>query len=349
MNNRLVEQIINCLQKRLGINKKEKDVPPDERKATVIRDGNKITIIPKSNVEYIPNFVINDSDAFEKILEKYLNAVRNTNIKSTKMDERHNEKYFLFNVWKNATNSDFQKPEKFINRYTNFILDDTFSQYDDLTPLGHYEDNILMVRREQDDYGFETPYIMHLSLTDGKHIYNLPWVRYGISNNKLGEKIAYIYALQRMEPSSDEEYNQKINKILNRANKGVKKYRNVTPSAVSALAIFFGMLEKEGIKAIKAPDFLIGRYNRFANADTQEETDRIQTNLTNKFLRNFLRLSEQFDNIKVETGIGNGIDSFLCISLDKMQGCDNEFLDSLYNLGRVSKTIEKSKDLGKEL
>ena len=342
MKNELVEKVIINFQKRWGISKEEKNIKPEDRKATVIREWKKIPIIPKSNVEYTPNLVINDADVFEKVLERYLDVIKNTDIKSTKIDQRHTERYFLFNVWKNATMSDYLHPEKFINRYTNFIKDDTFQQYDELTPLGYYEGNILLAEREEDDYGFETPYIMHLSFTDGKYIYNLPWIRYGISLNKSGEKIAYIYALQKMEPCSDEEYNEKMKKILNRANKGVKKYRNVTPSAISALTVFMGMLEKEGITAVKVPDFLIGRYGHFAHAETQEEFDRIQTNLTDKFLRNFIRLSEQFENIRIETGIGNGMDSFLCISLDDMKESDNEFLNALYYLGKGKEKDEKS-------
>ena len=107
-----------------------------------------------------------------------------------------------------------------------------------------------------------------------------------------------------------------------------------------------GMLEKEKITTIKVPDFLVERYGHFAHAKTQEEIDRIQTNLTDKFLRNFLRLSEQFENIKIETGIGNGIDSFLCISLDNMKESDNEFLNALYCLGKGQEKVkEASKDL----
>lgn len=126
MKNELVEKVIVSFQKRLKLSKKEKDLTPEETKATVIRNGKTVTIIPPSNAEYKPNLVINNVDVFEKVLERYLDAIRNTNIKSTKIDQRHNEKYFLFNIWKNATMSDYLNPEKFINRYTNFILDDTF-------------------------------------------------------------------------------------------------------------------------------------------------------------------------------------------------------------------------------
>lgn len=351
MENILTEQVITNFQKRFAMDKDEaakNGIFGETRKAEVKRIGKKVIITPKRDKEYIPDFVINDADVFETNLKKYLEAVRTTNIKSTQMNDRHNEKYFMFNVWKNATSSDFLNPEKFIVRYTNFIKDNTFSEFDELTQIGKIDGNMLLAQRIQDDYGFETPYIMHLSLTNGKYIYNLPWIRYGISTNQNGDKIAYIYALQKMEQSSDERYNEEIKNFINKVNTGEKQYRNVTPNAIAALAIFLGMLEGQGIKGIKVPDFLIGRYGRFSTAKTEEETDRIQTNLTNKFLRNFLRLDNQLENLKIEPIHVDAYNSFLCMSLDEMKGCKNKTLEQLYNLGRYSiKRSEIKIDLGK--
>lgn len=344
MKNSLTEQVIMNFQKVYAMDKEEaakQGIFGEDRKAFVERVGKKVTIIPRMHEEYIPNFIINDVDVFERNLRKYLEAVRFTDIRSTKIDERHNERYFMFNVWKNATLSDFSNPEKFILRYSNFIKDCTFSEFDDLTPIGRYGGSMLMVQRYQDDHGFETPYVMHLSLTNGKDIYNLPWIRYGISQNKNGDKLAYIYAIQRMEPSRNEQYNEVVKKNLNRVNTGVKKYRNVTPSAIAALTVFMGMLEGEGIKGIKAPDFLIGRYGRFTNATTEEENDRIQYNLTEKFLRNFLRLDDQLDNLRIEPIYLDDNNSFLCMSLDEMQSCKNQAIGELYNLGRQAVKDEK--------
>ena len=344
MKNELTEQVIISFQKRFAMDKEEAiqlGVEGEKRKAEVKRIGKKVIITPKRNTEYIPEFVINNVDVFEETLRKYLDTIKATHIKSTRMDDRHNERYFIFNIWKNATSSDFQNPEKFIARYTNFIKDDTFSQFDRLMTLGMYENSMLMVQREEDDYGFETPYIMHLSLTNGKYIYNLPWIRYGISQNQNGDKMAYIYALQKMEPSLSEQYNEEIRKSLNKLNSGVKKYRNVTPNAIAALSVFMGMLEAEGVTAIKVPDFLIGRYGRFVNATTEEETDRIQYNLTNKFMRNFLRLDEQLENVRVEPIPVDAYNSFMCVSLDEMKDCKNQAIKQLYNLGRGGeKTIK---------
>lgn len=344
MKNSLTESLITNFQRRFAMDKDEaakQGIYGEARHAFVQRIGKKVIITPRIHEEYIPELTINDVDVFEKNLRTYLDAVRFTDIKSTKMDERHNDRYFMFNVWKNATWSDFQNPEKFILRYAGFIKDQTFSEFDDLTPIGKFGGSMVMAQRYQDDYGFETPYVMHLSLTNGKYIYNLPWIRYGISQNKFGDKLAYIYAIQRMEPSKDEAYNEEVKKAINGVNTGVKKYRNVTPSAIAALGIFMGMLEAEGIKGIKAPDFLIGRYGRFVGAKTEEETDRIQTNLTEKFLRNFLRLDNQLDNFRVEPIGVNEFNSFLCMSLDPFNGCQNQALEQLYGIGK--KAVERAK------
>lgn len=345
MKNSLTESLITNFQKRFAMDKEEaakQGIYGEDRHAFVERIGKKVIITPRSHEDYIPQFTINDVDVFEKNLRRYLDAVRFTDIKSTRMDERHNERYFMFNVWKNATWSDFQNPEKFILRYAGFIKDQTFSEFDDLTPIGKFGGSMVMAQRYQDDYGFETPYVMHLSLTNGKYIYNLPWIRYGISQNRFGDKLAYIYAIQRMEPSKDEAYNEEVKKAINGVNSGVKKYRNVTPSAIAALGIFMGMLEAEGVKGIKAPDFLIGRYGRFSGVHTEEETDRIQHNLTEKFLRNFLRLDSQLDNFRVEPIDVTEFNSFLCMSLDEFKGCQNAALSQLYTIGRDA--VERSKD-----
>lgn len=350
MKNKLVEEILIALQKRFAMGKdesKKECINGSERKAFIringkiipnghnLVDGKKIEVIPRINNEYIPIFTINDSDRLEEALQEYLRAVREVDIKYTKMNDDHREKYFLLNVWKNATNYDFQNPESFISRYTDFIRDNTFSQYDELTFLGKYDNNMLMVQRKQDRSGFETPYIMHFSLTNGKDIYHLPWVRYGISKNEKGEKIAYIYALQNMEISSNEEYNRQIQSSINKVNSGVKNYRNVTPSAIATLSVFIGMLENEGIYSIRVPDFLIGRYKRFRSTNTEEDIDKIQRNVTDKFLRNFLRLSEQLDNLQLQ-----GFDGFLWAKINKTKEASNKgTLEELYNLGK-RKTLQ---------
>lgn len=338
-NNELLKLSIGYLTKKLGYTKFEaieQGIPLENRKAPIIMDKKTINIFPTGHPDSIPMIQIRNPDALEKILEEYLQTVKNINIKYTHYDSTHQDKYFLYNIWKNATQSDCIFPEQFVRRYINFIKDTTFSEYDELTTLGKIDKNILMIKRQQDLIGFETPYVIHLFFTDGIHIYNLPWIRYGISANKNGEKVAYIYALQQMEDSPCEEYNTQIKQILNSINKGIKKYRNVTPSAIASLSIFLGILESHGIYKIEAPDFLILRYAKYKHSGLYSinEQDRIQKNLTDKFLRNFLRLSEQLGNLKINSIPDGELNSFLCMTLNPYkETCNNHTLENLYKLG----------------
>ncbi len=333
----LVELSVNYLSKKLGYTReeaKEEGIPIGERRADIIRDGESIKVIPKSHPDNMPLVEIRNPVALEKALSAYMQTVQTKQIEYTKPDKSHGYKHFLFNIWKNATSSDCVSPEQFVYRYINFINDDTFSEFDRVTPLGKCNDDILLVKRRQDKEGFETPYIMHLAFSDGTSIYNLPWIRYGISTNKAGEKLAYIYALQRMDECPNDLYNSHIRQLLNKVNSGVKNYRNVTPSAIAALSIFLGMLEAQGISCIKAPDFLRFRYGKYRNAHSMDEQDRIQENLTEKFLRNFLRLSDQLSNLSIQSVPNDELNSFLCMVLNPYDGsCKNETLKKFYELG----------------
>ncbi len=155
-----------------------------------------------------------------------------------------------------------------------------------------------------------------------------------MSRNRVGEKIAYIYALQGKKEPQGTTYQQEIRSFCNLANRGVKRYRNVSPSAIVALTLFCGMLEKEGIHRVKAPVFLVGRYGRFVGAKTKEESDAIQSNITDRFFRNFLRMADQFPNIQLHSFRNDGYDSFLRMSLEKMEHCDYPFLEAFYKMGR---------------
>lgn len=313
------------------------------KKASILHIGKSIIIKPKTNdATYVIDFKINDIDIFEQNMRYYLNTVKSNKIKSTSIDKKHSELYFMFELWKNATFQDFSNPEKFILRYAQFIRDTTFSEFDKITSLGNYNGSYLTIQRCQADYGFETPYILNLALTADKNYY-LPCIRYGISYNKSGEKLAYIYAVQESKQSMNNPPPKSFFEPLKR---GVHKYRNASPHALVSLTVFLGMLDGEGIKAIKLPDFLIARYGRFFNVTSEEETDLIQRNLTERFITNFLRLSEHLDNLHIEPVDLSDLNSFVCISLDERTKFNNTAIHQLYKLGKDA-VLAKNKSSSK--
>lgn len=298
-----------------------------------------VLIPPKSKYYLLPKITINDLIRFKNALDNYISVIQSSNLKSTKMDEKHDITYFLFCLIKNLSNYDYNNFEQFIERYTEFHEDNTFSEYDKKTKIGMLdEENSIMVKRTQEYYGFETPFIMK-TFVNNKHLeYELPLIRYGIAG-KPNNKTAYIYAVQRKKRYGDNQlkFTKEIDKKINQVNSGVKSMRNVTPSMVLVSTLFIGMLQNEGISNIIIPDLLPRRYIHFTNVSSEEHRDEIQNHATNKFLNIFLRLENQLDGFNI-TALPNDIDSSMHISVPVRLKSNNSFLNMIYSIGRQEKS-----------
>lgn len=291
-----------------------------------------VFIPPKSKYFYIPRIVVNDLVRFKDALDNYIGAVLDTNIKSTKMDEKHDVPYFLFCLIKNLSNYDYNNFEEYIEKYTEFIRDKTFSEYNEKTKIGMLDEtNSILVRRAEEYYGAETPYVMKTFIKNSHIEYELPLIRYGISRNG-NDKTAYIYMVQRKKQYGESKFAKEIDKLINKVNSGVKNMRNVTPSMIFVSTLFVGMLQHEGINDIIVQDFLPRRYAHFQNVTSEEQRDNIQYHATDKFLKIFLRLEEQLEGFKI-TELPNDIDSSIHISIPHKLKSRNEFLNKTYLMG----------------
>ena len=213
------------------------------------------------------------------------------------------------------------------------------------------KENEIFVRRTEEYYGAETPFVMRFYIRN-KHIeYELPLIRYGIAG-KPDNQTAYIYMVQRKKKYGDAQlqHTKEIDKIINQVNSGVKSMRNVTPSMIFVSTLFVGMLQREGINTIVIPDFLPRRYAHFHNVSTEEQRDDIQRHATNKFLEIFLRLGEQLDGFTI-TALPNDIDSFMHVKLGQIQNgiftpqkldSKNAFLRRMYLTGFQHELDSKS-------
>ncbi len=291
-----------------------------------------VFVPPKSKYFYIPKIVVNDLCRFKDALDNYIDAVLNTDIKSTKMDAKHDVPYFLFCLIKNLSNYDYNNFEEYIEKYTEFIKDETFSKYNQKTKIGMLDErNSILVRRTEEYYGAETPYVMKTFIKNNHIEYELPLIRYGVSGDKNG-KTAYICMVQRKKQYGDSKFAKEIDKLINQVNSGVKNMRDVTPSMIFVSTLFVGMLQHEGINDIVIPDLLPRRYSHFQNVTSEEQRDNIQYNATNKFLKIFLRLEEQLDGFKINA-LPNDIDSLMHISIQNKLKSKNEFLNKAYLTG----------------
>jgi len=138
-----------------------------------------------------------------------------------------------------------------------------------------------------------------------------------------------------MKPGKKEEmfYNKKIARMMYKLNDGIEDYEeaeyfeyrednrkyypegnitDVTPSFILSLQIFISLLQKEGIRKIKGVSYLPLRYlsremtaNDYSDEDKKYQlklrNDRIQDNITNKFIRTFRRLAIYNKSIDIKS------------------------------------------------
>lgn len=307
-----------------------------------------ILIPPKSKYYYMPHIVIKDMDTLERALQNYLLVVAQTNILFTKLDDRHDSAYFLGILIKNLTNEDYLCLEEYVHKFTQFILDDTFCEYDSRKCIGNLNAEYQVeARRFSEFYGAETPFAMKF-FKRNKHIqYELPLVRYGIYE-KNGEKVVRIYMVQTKRIYKDTEEVKTIKLSLNAVNSGVKNYRDVPPSMVVSLSLFLGMVHQAGIRHIEVADYIPRRYMHFKGVKTEDERNRIQFHATDKYLRLFLRLHTQLEGFEIES-YPNEVDCFMHIHLQEVLRSNNPELQSYIELGKNTSKLVGAKSKRKEL
>lgn len=306
-----------------------------------------ILIPPKAKYFYMPKIQIQDRDCLEVALREYLLAVSNTPIRFTKMDAKHDVSYYLGILTKNLTNADYEHFERYVEIFTQFILDDTFQEYDEKTLIGVMDGEYsLFVRRYSEFYGSETPYAFKMWKKDNHMEYELPLIRYGIYQNKRGEKIARIFMVQRKKLYRDNAFVRRMNKSFSPINSGVKEYRDITPSMVACMTIFIGMLHQEGIRRIEVADFIPRRYMHFKGVTTEQQRDNIQFHATDKYLRLFLRLNNHLEGLDI-LAYPNDINSFMHIRMQDKITSRSKGLNPYLELGLHSKELACEKKLVK--
>lgn len=310
----------------------------------------------------VPTLNISDKDKFDDLLVTYVNkAVKFYGDDSFSMDAIDSgiskEKIVLALIWGNATYEDFNDPCNYLRKRINFfevpsISDDIFSK----RVIGNSHillDSDVVCEVNKNKLGSETPYSIHIYFTkeiDGKiYKFFLPRVYFGISDD-----IVYLYAVQKDKKDNIENssYQKKINRILYKVNEGfdsksdndfnygVGNLKDVTPSFLVTLNIVLGMLRQNGYFKINVISILPERWNskRIANeiydmAGVVREglsQVEIQKNLTEKYIRSFLRLSYHHSGILVLDYLEESSSLLLYLSLD--DECNNSLLEETYSL-----------------
>jgi len=322
----------------------------DEQLEKIVSQKNGIFLTPQRKHEYYrPNTVVKNVDLLESKLEQYINAIQNSGKNFYKIDDEHTISTYFYYLIKTLTNSDSQDLLEYIDVFIGFLKDDNFSSLKDECKIGRialgeeeHQKYDVLAKRTEEYYGSETPYTMRYALDRRGFKYTMPFVRYGIA----GEE-AYIYSIQRKgKVKFRYPRMREIHGSFNRVNSGVKYERDITPAMLISATMFMGMLIGAGIKKVKVADFLTRRFGHYNGINSDfEEASRIQSNITNKFLRTYSRLVAQFNGIEI-TSYPNDIDSYLSIKLGDEISSSNPLLNEFFQLGYESS--RKQDDLERE-
>lgn len=172
----------------------------------------------------------------------------------------------------------------------------------------------------------------------------------------------YIYSIINSKLENNNlEYNKKIKRELYKINSGVSinesdeylKYKNneidyypenisdVSPSAVLSLSIFMSLLYSKHITNIKVVPYLPIRYlsreimaNSLSNTDKKQELNNrnnfIQSNITDKFIRTFRRVSYHLSGTQIKS-YPYELDEYMNINLNDISLKD-DIVNQVYNI-----------------
>lgn len=284
-------------------------------KYQVLIDGDKASIIPPDHQAYYkPIIIVKSIDDLKISLINFSIALNNFYKDKGILKEYHDLSFFFNNLLFNMNNADAEDLSSYIDKRSMFLKDDIFKHYDNITPIGKFNGNLICVEKVLEEPGLESPYVLEFTIEYEDEIYQLPLVRYAIDENN----VCHLFAVQfgRYRNYAVEE--RKYKRIVNKINKGVRKYRNVSPSFVLSLRLFLDLLKEHGISKIVIPDYLFCRYKNYYRASTTNRSDAILSRILDNFLILLMRMEYQFDDIKIDY-FPNEIDSNTHISLKQLK------------------------------
>ena len=277
-----------------------------------------------SNVDQKSDHIlkIDDFNQFMNALKRYSEIVMTTDHGWFRVAEEKDRAYLRANLvylLANMTPQDFQHPTEFVNRYIEFCMDRTFSEpmVMEYAPL----DCKILVERKEQPAGQETPYALSITLEkeypEGSAHYTLPLLRYGVADHQL-----YLYAIQGKNNEDIKEIDRKLAKKANRhfykMNKNCREeLQDVPLSFMFASTILLKCMQEAGIEdmtiAKTLPLKLEIKKNVFGDMEKYKglsasklkalgvitNVEKIEYNLTTRFLHVMERLQDQIHGIEV--------------------------------------------------
>ncbi|MBQ8219477.1 MAG: hypothetical protein IJZ79_06970 [Bacilli bacterium] len=315
------------------------------------------TKVPTENIDLhytdkvVPTLIINDKEEFDKALIEYMDIAT-----SFYEDRHYHRDLILAMLFADATYEDFNNPVDYINRKKNFMLDEKMKKFESGFSLGYSEffDGELFVKVDRDTIFYETPYVLNIMIRNENDFYSFPSINFGISGDT-----GYIYTIQnRKVIENKSSFQKKVNRLFYKIGEGFDpkvdnfdtydegNLKDVSGSFLVAADIIFSLFERVGIRKIILPTLRIIRWNnkeeaykRMLDKDYNPDKSRkyedehymIQKNITEKFIRTFMRLAYHFEGLDVVSYPFEG-DSNMIIVNNGITSCNNSLLSHVYGL-----------------
>lgn len=280
----------------------------------------------------IPTLIIKNRERFNELLIRYVELCLSfynednylTEILDREEYDEHRtcpEKLIMTLLWSNATYEDFENPEEYLKKRIAF-LESSVRETSLETDYSEFLSGKINLNIMKDNIHNETPYKMVIEMeNDEGEKYTFPEVKFGIYNDQV-----YFYAIQN-NSDNNSSYAKKINRLLFKVGEGFDassdnydiynegNLKDISASFLVALNIAINYLNSLGYQKLSASSILITRWNAkkvildakksrnmINEKEEQELLDKqeiIQKNLTEKFLRTFLRLVHHYSNLEV--------------------------------------------------
>ncbi|MBO5954458.1 MAG: hypothetical protein J6Q13_00635 [Clostridia bacterium] len=299
---------------------------------------------------------VKEKEVLVEKLKEYL-AVASTFYEKDKLyfelsDNSFCEKLIL-DLIVNATNFDFNNILKFVEqrikmlKHEDLTLSETvIGQYD----IKQFEESDIVVEVEKNKSNLEGPYKFKIMLDNNRESFVLPSITFGCVDDEI-----YLYCIQGEKEKQTNRLAKQMDRHFRKANKGVDMedeiLSQVSVSALVSLIIFLTYQKMQGIKTIKAVNFMPLRYNSNltsglmraktdeAKQEFEEKHNRNQYNISNKFFNTIIRYAHHFD----EDFSYDDISEELVCGLTENNFKDDENI--LYNIENSIKNYEKVKEI----
>lgn len=310
---------------------------------------------------------ITDLELFMNKIQEYILLEIELKRKSIKYIDNSKDyiKSLIMYLFVNATTEDFRHPINYIEKYIDYLKDNTLESYNEGMKYdlgGLFLDNQLYIKNSQQSIMMETPYKIELSIINKDNTnlsFILPEISYGISYEN-GESVCYIYSILNKENLNNVlnedllRYKKNISRKLYKINKGISdieseefnNYKNgesdyypenitdVSVSSVLSLYLFINLV-KDKVDKIKGVPYLPIRYSSrdYASFLTKTEERRKELQMRNNNIQTNLtekfirtfRRVEQYIDDISITSYPYEVDEFITCSIN------NKKMSSIHN------------------